>query len=74
MKPPCVGHFLSVVSDDHVSSLQANALAELAAAHGVALSVVGAFEKGEGLWLQDASVRAPLPPRAHQHFSPRAGA
>jgi thiamine-monophosphate kinase len=45
-------------------------LSRLARAHDVALSVIGAFEAGAGVWLQDAGGRSPLAPRAHQHFAP----
>ena len=49
-------------------------LFDLAGAHHVTLSVVGTFEAGQGVWVQDASGRAPLQPRAHQHFITRGGA
>ena len=49
-------------------------LTELAGAHHVAVSVVGAFEKGEGVFLREGGGRRPLPPRAHQHFARRTGA
>ena len=50
-----------------------DALTDLAHAHHVTLSVVGAFEAGSGVWLQDAAGRQPLAARAHQHFAARNG-
>jgi thiamine-monophosphate kinase len=51
-----------------------DALADLAAAHQVAVRAIGAFEAGSGVFLQDAAGRASLAPRAHQHFTARGGA
>jgi thiamine-monophosphate kinase len=50
------------------------ALQELAAAHAVRLTAIGACEAGPAaVWLERNGVRTPLPPRAHQHFAPRGG-
>jgi thiamine-monophosphate kinase len=55
-----------------VDPARADALRALAARHDLRLTAVGACAAGPpAVWLERDGTRTPLPPHAHQHFTPR---